>query len=147
MRRALHLSSTERAVRSQLRLRSAIAPTVEIRATPALRCALRSRADSFPASQLGMGQRLLELLVFEAGCSQQVRHPHRLTGVCGGERGVEGDASNVAAGDRETRETIDFERIDRRLSWENPAPDLRPLRLIRKRKLHNEPQPAQESRI
>ena len=73
-----------------------------------------------------------------------MRHPHRLTGVCGGERGVERDAPNVAAGDRETRETIDVERIGRRFRWENPAPDLRPLRLIRKRKLHHEPQPAQE---
>ena len=33
----------------------------------------------------------------------------QLIGVCGGECGVERDASNVAAGDRETRETIDFE--------------------------------------
>src|SRR5258707_11161225 len=104
MRRELHLSSNERAVRSQLRLRSAIAPTVEIRATPTPRCALRSRADSFPASQFGMGQRLLELLVFEAGGGQQVRHPHRLTGVCGGERGIERDASHIAPGERETRD-------------------------------------------
>jgi hypothetical protein len=55
MRREFHLSSTACAVRSQSRLRSAIAPSAEIRATRAPRCALRSGADSLPASQLGMG--------------------------------------------------------------------------------------------
>ena len=111
MRRELHPLLTAGAVHSQSRLRSAIAPSAETHATPALRCGPRFRADSLPISQFSLRQRFLELLVFEAGRGQQVRHSHRLTGVRGGESSVERDASNIAAGNRKTRETIDFERI------------------------------------
>src|SRR5438094_9254624 len=81
-------------------------------------------------------------------CSlHEMSHSYRLLIIRSSERGVKRNATNVSAGDRKPGKQIEVELLGRRLSGENSAPDFCALRLIGKRKLHDESQPAQKGAV
>src|SRR5260370_22529768 len=85
---------------------------------------------SYPASNLGLGQRLFQFGVLAASCTEQVRHAYRLVCVGGEEGGVERDVANIPARDGETGEARDVQPLPRRAGRGDAPPDLRPLRRV-----------------
>jgi len=79
--------------------------------------------------------------------AHEMSHSYRFLIIRSSEGGVEGNAANVAAGDRKPGKHVDLELLGRRLHGENAPPDFGALRLIGKRKLHDESQPTEKGAV
>ncbi len=76
-----------------------------------------------------------------------MHHPDGLTNIRSEERSLQRDVANIPAGHLQSRQPGEIETLGWRFERERPTPDLRALGCVRKRKTHDESQPAQKSRI
>src|SRR5215831_72349 len=114
-------------------------------ATPVAR--LRRRSRWLIASLPFRSKRTIELRVFAASGFQQMRHPHRLAAIRSEEGSLQRNIADVSAGHLQSRQPCEVEPVGGRLVRKGPAPDLRALGRIRKRKADDESQTAQEGSI